>query len=132
MLTNQQLFDLACSSLRIFGNPYGSAVSRGWGWVNPDNSGDRCGLARFIQGETEEEVVYVLCNQLHLKRNYELYQHPVVAEIIRLFDQNVKQVNNKEALEQELQRISKKLNLQYTSQLDTRPSISVSIDTISI
>lgn len=113
MLTNQQLFDNACNSLRTYGNPYGPQSLRGWAWVNKNNPNERCAIARFIDGESDNEVIYNLACELGFASVDELFtkQNEIVDDIVSLFDYDHSTCNNFNALETALGLIASRHNL---------------------
>ena len=128
MLTNQSLFDKACDSLRSRGNPYGSQHSRGWGWVNSQNPNDRCAIASFIPGCNTYEIMDNLRKELGVSASVDMFAaHPVIGDIITLFDHYPSVVNSPESLEYSLQNIAQSRDLVYTA-----PSIMItSTDTVN-
>lgn len=118
MLTNQQLFNNICDSLRTYGNKYGSRHERGWGWCNPGNPNERCAIARFIQGNNELTICLNLSKEVDM---FNIMNNPIVAYTTRLFDYQPEVCNNTNLLEKELMRMADVNKLHYVgvSKLET-------------
>jgi len=119
MLTQQQLFNKACDSLRNYGSPYGSNMQRGWGFCNPDDTNERCALARFINGTNDVEIVSNLAKELGFTEHTKnlVYNVPVVYEVMMLFDHYSIVVNNPDLLENALKQIADRCQLNYSEAL---------------
>ena len=120
----QKFYDNACTSLRTYGNPYGSRYSREWAWVNHDNPNERCAIARFIKGNTSIEVVENLKKELKLSKHIDpIAAVPLVGEIVQLFDSYAFEINNKVSLEYHLKEWADHYNLKYSeaSAVDFKP-----------
>lgn len=113
MFSDQQLYNLACDSLRTYGNPYGSLQSRGWSWINENDPTQRCAIGKFIGG----------CKQIEVKNNLLLQmENPstscdsLVGMITFLFDHYPSVCNNKSELEHHLKGIADTFKLEYKIQ----------------
>lgn len=109
-MNNQELYDKACQSLRDHGNLYGTFRDRGWGWVNPKDSRDRCAIAQFVAGQCDFEVRK---NLTKLLKNVTIMDNKIICDITHLFDYAPTVCNDKVLLEKHLKEIALKHNLVY-------------------
>ena len=115
MLTQQELFNKACQSLKDYGNPYGSQGKRGWGFVNPNDHSQRCAIAQFISGNSCNEVYNNLKKEIGCNTHEEIEnKYPVIMDIMQLFDYESIVCNDKLALEIRLQHLADKYGLSYS------------------
>jgi len=116
ILTQQEIFNKASSYLRTYGNPFGSQISRGWGWVNPKNPKDRCAIASFIKGNTQTEVVNNLKLACDIEDKSDIFdKFPIIGALVFVFDLESDLCNDKLKLENKLQELAASFNLKYTS-----------------
>lgn len=110
----QSFYDNVCNSLRTYGNPYGSTHTRGWSWVNPQNTAERCAISRFIEGNNDTEVNQNLRRILGLKASQDLFSIDLVGKVAHMFDYYPQEINCKVRLEYNLKKFADQNELVYT------------------
>lgn len=121
MLSNQDLYNKACASLRANGNHYGSLHNRGWGWVNSCNPSERCAIARFIPGITDKEVrTNLLCALEQPDINYNSLIHAFTS----FFDHEPISCNSRPMLENRLKAIADRYKLKYNAPIQNKEVVA--------
>jgi hypothetical protein len=112
-MSKQQLFNDVSNQLRNCGNPYGSKYTRGWGYINPNDSNERCAFASLT---TER---YAIISSIENKYNLahgSFDSIPFVASIMRVFDYDPQRINDKDKLEEFLHTLAILDGLEYTTE----------------